>query len=80
MMMNNGHKCGVAKVCWWLVVLGAINWGLVGVGAYLSQNWNVVNLVLGSWPKVEWLAYVLVGIAGVMTLVGCRCRVCKGGN
>jgi uncharacterized membrane protein YuzA (DUF378 family) len=77
--MMNGHKCNVAKCCWWLVVVGAVNWGLVGVGAFVGQNWNVVNLVLGSWPQVEWVAYVLIGLAGVMSLVGCRCKTCKGG-
>ena len=77
--MMNGHKCNMMKGCWWLVVVGAVNWGLVGVGAFVGQNWNVVNLVLGSWPQVEWAAYVLIGLAGVMSLVGCRCKTCKGG-
>lgn len=47
-----------------LVIVGAINWGLVGVGAFLDANWNLVNLVFGAFPAVESLIYVLVGLAG----------------
>lgn len=55
-----------------LVIVGAINWGLVGLGDFMGQNWNVVNLVLGSWPTLEWIVYILVGIAGIMHIKGCR--------
>lgn len=55
-----------------LVIVGAINWGLVGLGMFMGQNWNVVNLVLGSWPTLEWIIYVLIGIAGIVHIKGCR--------
>ena len=48
-----------------LVIVGALNWGLVGLGGFMGSNWNVVNMVLGSWPQVEWLVYVLVGLSGL---------------
>lgn len=51
-----------------LVVVGAINWGLVGLSALVggAANWNIVNLLLGSTaPALENLVYVLIGIAGV---------------
>lgn len=48
-----------------LVVVGALNWGLVGLGGFMGANWNVVNMLLGSMPQVEWVVYVLVGAAGV---------------
>lgn len=51
-----------------LVIVGAINWGLVGVGQFVGSNWNVVNLLLGGFPTVEALVYVLVGLAGVYEL------------
>jgi len=51
-----------------LVVIGAINWGLVGVGAFLGSNWNVVNLIFGGVPALESLIYVLVGLAGLYEL------------
>lgn len=54
---------------YWLVVIGGINWGLVGLGAFAGSNWNVVNMLLGSWPQVEWIVYVLVGLSAIWMLV-----------
>lgn len=51
-----------------LVIVGAINWGLVGIGGFLDANWNLVNLLLGSFPAVESAVYLLVGLAGVYEL------------
>lgn len=76
------HKCGsggctmsmVGKV---LVIVGAVNWGLVGLGMLIGgSNWNVVNMLLGSWSSVEAVVYVLVGVAGVMMIFGCKCKKC----
>lgn len=43
----------------WLVLIGAVNWGLVGL-----INFNLVSAVLGSWPVLVKWAYILVGVAG----------------
>jgi uncharacterized membrane protein YuzA (DUF378 family) len=51
-----------------LVTVGAANWGLVGLGSLVNANWNVVNLLLGGFPTVEALVYVLVGLAGLYEL------------
>ena len=49
-----------------LVIIGALNWGLVGLGMLLGgMPWNVVNMILGGWPMVEAVVYVLVGLSGV---------------
>lgn len=55
------------KVGWWLIVIGAINWGLVGLAGLLgnASNLNVVHMVLGNSPQLENLVYVLVGAAGI---------------
>jgi len=50
----------VKKVSKWLVVIGAINWGLVAL-----LNYNLVTIVFGSWPGIEKGIYILVGAAGV---------------
>ncbi len=62
-----------------LLIIGGLNWGLVALGAYMGANLNVVNLLLGSWPQVEWLVYLLVGISAVWIAVthGKDCRTCK---
>jgi len=43
-----------------LVIVGGLNWGLVGIGVG-----NIVNLVLGSIPWLESLVYILVGLAAL---------------
>lgn len=57
-----------------LVVVGAVNWGLVGAAMLLGNgaNWNVVNLLLGQWPVVEAVVYVLVGLAGLYSVYSCK--------
>ena len=76
----NGKKCTASKAGWALVLVGALNWGLVGLGGFFGGNWNVVNLTLGSVSWLENLVYLLVGVAAVMAIVGCKCKVCKGGE
>lgn len=51
-----------------LVIVGALNWGLVGLGNYLDANWNLVDLLLGGVPVIENLVYLLVGLAGLYEL------------
>ena len=68
--------CGLHKVAQALVFIGAVNWGLIGVGGFLGNNWNLVNMLLGSWPMAEWAVYVLVGLSGIGMLC---CAKCCGG-
>jgi hypothetical protein len=44
-----------------LVIVGGLNWGLVGI----NPGWNLVEIIFGS---VAWLAktiYILVGLAAL---------------
>jgi len=43
----------------WLVVIGAANWGLVGL-----LNFNLVEWIFGSWPVLVKAVYILIGVAG----------------
>ena len=54
-----------------LVIVGAINWGLVGLGWLVGggANWNLVSALLGSSAQLEAIVYVLVGAAGVWALL-----------
>ena len=67
-------------VAWVLVMIGGLNWLLVGIGGFAGGNWNVVNLLLGSWPQVEWLVYIVVGLATVYEIVKHKsnCKLCSG--
>lgn len=87
MCMNCGNckkwHCGcttsmIAKI---LVIVGGINWGLMGAGmlANSSSSWNVVNILLGFSPIIEAIVYLLVGISALAMIFGCKCKKCKEG-
>lgn len=65
-IMNGGSP--IKMVAWILVLVGAINWGLVGVGGLMGDDWNVVSLLLGQWSVVENIVYVLVGLSGLVCI------------
>lgn len=63
-----------------LLIVGGLNWGLVGVGMLLggsAYSWNLVTMIFGFMPWLEAVVYVLVGIAAVVAIVGCKCSSCK---
>ncbi len=59
-----------------LLVIGGLNWGLIGLGGFAGADWNVVHMILGAWPVVEWIVYVLVGLSAVI-LAFTHCKDCK---
>ncbi len=61
-----------------LAIVGALNWGLVGISSFFGANWNLVTLLLGSWPVVENIVYVLVGVSAVYLVVSHKasCKEC----
>ncbi|MFA6608814.1 MAG: DUF378 domain-containing protein [Candidatus Paceibacterota bacterium] len=48
-----------------LVVVGGVNWGLIGLGMLMGSDWNVVKMILGSVPMLEAIVYILVGLSAV---------------
>lgn len=44
----------------WLVVLGAIEVGLMG-----AVNFDLIGILLGGWPMLVKIVYVLIGAAGL---------------
>lgn len=47
------------KLVAWVLVVGALNWGLVGL-----LNLNVVEALLGVGSLLTKVVYVVVGLAG----------------
>jgi uncharacterized membrane protein YuzA (DUF378 family) len=66
------------KVAWWLVIIGALNWGVIGVGlAFFNRDLNVVTMLFG-YGLVAKIIYLLVGLSALYTLFGhCGCRRCR---
>lgn len=62
-------------VAFLLLVVGGLNWGLVGLFKF-----NLVNSLFGGMPALEMLIYVLVGASAVYLLATHKgdCKVCGG--
>jgi len=52
-----------------LTIVGALNWGLIGIGVFLNRDLNVVRMVVGSVPAAEAVVYILVGLGAVWVLI-----------
>lgn len=68
------------KIAFVFVIIGGFNWGLIALGYFMGQDWNVVKLLINSWsPAVENLVYLIVGVSAVVLLVGHKkdCRACN---
>lgn len=51
------------QIVGWVLVVGALNWGLVGL-----LNLNVVEMLLGAGSLLTRVVYIVVGLAGVWKL------------
>ena len=69
--MKNLHM-----VAWILLVIGGLNWGLTALG------WNVVDMLLGSWPAVTMIVYLLVGASAIYEIATHKknCKQCSSGG
>lgn len=59
-------------VAFLLVVVGAVNWGLVGIA-----NFNLVDMILGGVGLTK-IVYILVGLSGVYLIAMHKgdCKIC----
>jgi len=57
-----------------LVLVGALNWGLVGLAGL-----NLVHVLFGTFPMLERVIYILVGVSAVVLLITHMkdCKVCS---
>ena len=52
------------KIALTLTIIGAINWGLIGL-----FNFNLVDTLFGVDSFLSMLIYILVGIAGIINIM-----------
>jgi len=51
-----------------LVVLGAVNWGLEGLGTFAQKNLNIVEILFTQklgLPEAEAVVYLIIGLSGL---------------
>jgi len=70
-MKSMGVVCWVSSV---LLVVGGVNWGLIGVFHY-----NLVSHIFGEGSSVTRIVYGLVGLAALYTIwmLAVHCKDCK---
>ena len=51
------------KICLLLTIIGAINWGLIGI-----FDFNLVATIFGDGTMLSRIIYSLVGIAGLINI------------
>lgn len=59
-----------------LLWAGGINWGLAGI----FNGFNLVETILGFWPQLVQIVYILVGASTVYIILTHMndCKVCSG--
>jgi|GEM_PF-2557764 len=71
-----GSKCLGSMIMWTLLIVGGLNWGLVGI-----FNLDLVAAIFGDMSVVTRIVYTLVAVAAIGTLAGgCCCKKCKKGG
>lgn len=53
----------IDKIARVLVIIGAINWGLIGI-----FNFNLVDTIFGTMSIMSRIIYSLVGISGLWSI------------
>ncbi len=72
-MMNKNTMGWMHVVAFTLVVIGALNWGLMGL-----LNFNLVEMLFGV-SSLTQLVYVLVGLSGLYLVLTHKddCKCCE---
>ena len=52
------------KISFILVLIGALNWGLIGLA-----NFDLVQAIFGSIPLISRIVYILIGAAAINIVV-----------
>ncbi len=51
-------------ICYTLIIIGAINWGLIG-----GFNFNLVEYLFGTGTFLTKWIYIIVGIAAIISVI-----------
>lgn len=63
--MKGKNNKNLWHIAWFLIVIGAINWGLIGV-----FDFDLIQGVFGSGSGLTNGVYVLIGLSGLWALWG----------
>ncbi len=68
------QACVFCKIVGAIAIIGALNWGLVGIA-----NINLVDYLLGVGSIASRIVYAVIGLSGVALLTSyfMTCPLCK---
>lgn len=68
------HSCTLCKIVGALAIIGALNWGLIGLFGV-----NVVDHLFGAGSLAERVTYIVIGLSGLALLTSyfTACPCCK---
>lgn len=68
------QACFLCKIVGAIAIVGALNWGLVGVAGF-----NLVDHFLGAGSLASRIVYDVIGLSGVALLISffTVCPMCK---
>jgi len=55
---------GIQKIALVFTIIGALNWGLIGI-----FDFNLVTALFGELTMLSRIVYIIVGIAGIINIV-----------
>ena len=60
---KDGNMRIIQKIALILVIIGAVNWGLIGL-----LDFNLVDTLFGVGSMLSKIVYILVGVAGIIDI------------
>ena len=60
---KDGNMQVIQKIALALIIIGAINWGLIGL-----FDFNLVDTLFGTGSMLSKVIYILVGVAGIIDI------------
>ncbi len=48
-----------------LLIVGGINWGLVGLGYFIKKDLNFINLLSAYYTQLPAIIYCVMGLAAI---------------
>lgn len=68
------QACVLCKIVGAIAIIGALNWGLVGIAQY-----NLVDAIFGAGSVVSRIIYVVIGLSGLALLASffIVCPMCQ---
>jgi uncharacterized membrane protein YuzA (DUF378 family) len=58
------HHHGLDKIVFFLLLIGGLNWGLVGL-----FSWDLISAIFGYMSVVTRIIYVIIGLAAVYRFI-----------